>query len=42
MTHEPLPDGFALFCLVAGLFSGLMTFLLLSIGRRIYREKEPK
>src|ERR1700675_1058966 len=35
--RSPLPEGFALFCLVMGLLSGLVTFLLLSIGRSISR-----
>jgi hypothetical protein len=35
--RRPLPNGFAFFSIVAGLFGGIVTFLLLSIGRSISR-----
>jgi hypothetical protein len=35
--RSPLPDGFAFFTLVAGALSGIITFLLLGIGRSISR-----
>jgi len=33
--RRPLPEGSALFCLVASMLSGIVTFLLLSIGRSV-------
>jgi hypothetical protein len=35
IARSPLPDGFALFCFAAACFGGVVTFLLLSIGKRV-------
>jgi hypothetical protein len=37
VARRPLPESFALFCLVMSLLSGIVTFLLLTIGRSIGR-----